>query len=542
MANRKSIFDPCKTKNGNYKSLLGFNDKFLSAIDNEKGKTHQAYVRALSSNSDTIPQVRKNKKSQNFNNNNLSLNLHSKKHLDEFFHGYAYQSSMNSLYALDNANKNEWLANRVRVTPKSEGIKYQLEGDDESFQVGASSLLDGGNAIKISKICDLAGKTAMCFEIAGDIYDIGTAKDQKKAITVDGCSFYGGIAGAALLSFIPFVGPIAGGIIGSEVGKYFGEQLYDLGKSKTKIGYKYKVRYDKFLNRYMLVPDNSKITIKEPIKKLLPIPTFKQYCEEERKDINNPRRWDAYKKNNLEKLRQNQEYEKQQQEKDAFYATHHSSFWEYVKEKQEQRIKNAWFDKLVQEGKKSYAWHKKYGDVPSPEEASDLMRNDLSHNQIKSASRVPLYVAQQWNKYIRKTFGGNYAKHASGGLFNHPHLGLVAEDGPEAIIPLSTKRRSSGLSLWKEAGRLMGVEQYANGGIVGNVTPLHSKPSVNSKSDDNSTVQVSLAGNSFHFHISGGDNAKNIVDEIENHADEIVNIISLKLAPKLEKAFVNRTA
>lgn len=57
--------------------------------------------------------------------------------------------------------------------------------------------------------------------------------------------------------------------------------------------------------------------------------------------------------------------------------------------------------------------------------------------------------------------------HADGGFMTRPHVGLVAEDGAESIIPLSPKRRSRGIALWQETGRRLGVMAYAEGGIVG---------------------------------------------------------------------------
>jgi phage-related minor tail protein len=47
------------------------------------------------------------------------------------------------------------------------------------------------------------------------------------------------------------------------------------------------------------------------------------------------------------------------------------------------------------------------------------------------------------------------AQHAAGGIFNSPHLGLVAEAGPEAIIPLNSSQRS--FSLWEQAGQALGA-------------------------------------------------------------------------------------
>lgn len=61
----------------------------------------------------------------------------------------------------------------------------------------------------------------------------------------------------------------------------------------------------------------------------------------------------------------------------------------------------------------------------------------------------------------------NVAKNANGNIITSPILSWVGEDGPEAIIPLGEKRRSRGISLWQQAGEMLGVLKHANGGIVG---------------------------------------------------------------------------
>lgn len=63
--------------------------------------------------------------------------------------------------------------------------------------------------------------------------------------------------------------------------------------------------------------------------------------------------------------------------------------------------------------------------------------------------------------------GGGYKPYANGGIINKPHMGLVGEAGPEAIIPLSANRRSRALDLYEQTGKALGVRAYANGGIVG---------------------------------------------------------------------------
>ena len=49
----------------------------------------------------------------------------------------------------------------------------------------------------------------------------------------------------------------------------------------------------------------------------------------------------------------------------------------------------------------------------------------------------------------------NIIPHAEGGIFSQPHIGLVAEAGREAIIPLENQAR--GMQLWFEAGRELGI-------------------------------------------------------------------------------------
>lgn len=60
-------------------------------------------------------------------------------------------------------------------------------------------------------------------------------------------------------------------------------------------------------------------------------------------------------------------------------------------------------------------------------------------------------------------------QHALGGFFSRPHLGMVAEAGPEAIIPLSSSMRSRAMALWQHAGEYLGVRPYGEGGIIGSI-------------------------------------------------------------------------
>lgn len=88
--------------------------------------------------------------------------------------------------------------------------------------------------------------------------------------------------------------------------------------------------------------------------------------------------------------------------------------------------------------------------------------------------KVTGWASDAWST-VKGWFGKGYsdatAKHAEGGIMTSPHVGLVAEDGAEAIIPLSGKRRERGLSIWERAGELLGVKPYADGGIAGATDP-----------------------------------------------------------------------
>lgn len=86
---------------------------------------------------------------------------------------------------------------------------------------------------------------------------------------------------------------------------------------------------------------------------------------------------------------------------------------------------------------------------------------------------------------------GRFAKYATGGILTRPHLGMVAEDGPEVIIPLSQVRRKRALDLWQKAGEYLGVRPYAFGGFAG-LTPIPAP--VPSPANVGGGINVTVAG------------------------------------------------
>ena len=79
-------------------------------------------------------------------------------------------------------------------------------------------------------------------------------------------------------------------------------------------------------------------------------------------------------------------------------------------------------------------------------------------------------AASRARSFVLPSFSGAPAvPHAAGGIFSSPHLGLVAEAGPEAVIPLSKRMRSRGLELLQQVGGYFGgsspAPAFAGGGL-----------------------------------------------------------------------------
>ena len=81
--------------------------------------------------------------------------------------------------------------------------------------------------------------------------------------------------------------------------------------------------------------------------------------------------------------------------------------------------------------------------------------NLLNNTNTKNAVSVNNVMPSTMNAMNLQPQINNVIPHAVGGIFSTPHIGLVAEAGREAVIPLENKAR--GIPLWKAAGEEMGV-------------------------------------------------------------------------------------
>lgn len=136
------------------------------------------------------------------------------------------------------------------------------------------------------------------------------------------------------------------------------------------------------------------------------------------------------------------------------------------------------------------------------------------------------------------------SRHAAGGIFNVPHQALVAEDGPEAIIPLNDHNR--GLDILQKAASMMGVDfgneaDFSDSDDSGATVPA-AAPAVNAMSAPASpvSVSVSLGGVSIPITISGASTApQDIATAIRGQLEDIADDIGGQLANKVAAIFGN---
>lgn len=131
------------------------------------------------------------------------------------------------------------------------------------------------------------------------------------------------------------------------------------------------------------------------------------------------------------------------------------------------------------------------------------------------------------------------AGNAEGSIVTSPLLSWVGEDGPEAIIPLGSKRRDRGMDLWLQAGRALGVKEYADGGMIGDV-PLSGGSSDSTSGDSSASGdkgQVVINMNPV-FNINGN-SGNDTVNTIKEKLKELINEMSGELATRLLESYAN---
>lgn len=131
--------------------------------------------------------------------------------------------------------------------------------------------------------------------------------------------------------------------------------------------------------------------------------------------------------------------------------------------------------------------------------------------------------------------------HALGGIFDEPHLGIVAEAGPESIIPLDGSDRS--LSLFEQTGEMLGVLNSGEGKSVEapaqtvNAPQSVSQP-VGSPQTSERVIRLEIGGQG-SINVSGsGVSKEKIVDAMmENLRDVFMNIVQQEIIEEGEGTY-----
>ena len=127
---------------------------------------------------------------------------------------------------------------------------------------------------------------------------------------------------------------------------------------------------------------------------------------------------------------------------------------------------------------------------------------------------------------------GKFFHNAKGSLVRGHIVSELGEEGNEMVIPLS-RHRSRALSLWNQAGQILGVTKHAKGGLVGGSTGSGKA------SSGSGQPVINVGGITISVNASGNDG---IVDAIKNSKGEIADAIMQAIADAIGSTASNRTA
>lgn len=155
-------------------------------------------------------------------------------------------------------------------------------------------------------------------------------------------------------------------------------------------------------------------------------------------------------------------------------------------------------------------------------------------------SQVQSFFSSAFSSFSAGYSDAGGGKHAWGGIMNAPHYGLVAEDGPEAIIPLSPSKSDRALDLWMQAGRYLGVQPYADGDIVGEPAPvsIQTVPVGNGDGSGQKVQVIVTLSPEFIIQAAGADE-ESIMAIIRSHLRELADEMGGEIAEQIEEIFKN---
>lgn len=145
--------------------------------------------------------------------------------------------------------------------------------------------------------------------------------------------------------------------------------------------------------------------------------------------------------------------------------------------------------------------------------------------------------------------GGKFAHNAKGGYIGNHVVSELGEEGPEMVIPLSN-HKGRAVSLWNQAGNILGVTRRAKGGIVGSGTvpaPTMKKSGRNATNTSRGTGQtvVNVGGITISVNAgngSGNNGSVDIAKALKEQKNEIADTIMQAIADAVGSTVSNRTA
>jgi len=137
------------------------------------------------------------------------------------------------------------------------------------------------------------------------------------------------------------------------------------------------------------------------------------------------------------------------------------------------------------------------------------------------------------------TLTANISSNANGGFVNGAQLSWLAEEGyGEFVIPTNPARRDRALQLYEQAGKALGVREYAQGGTAGRIGPI-PEPTGNSAGMN---VPVTIQSLTFEIHVDGNSaqDPQVLMETIRENFRGMTDEIAEQIAIALEQAFANR--
>jgi hypothetical protein len=151
-------------------------------------------------------------------------------------------------------------------------------------------------------------------------------------------------------------------------------------------------------------------------------------------------------------------------------------------------------------------------------DVSTKVRVNFTVQDSQTSSSKPSSVQDYFSNYA--------VKHAEGGIFDTPHYGLFAEDGPEAFIPLDGS--SNAVSIWQQAGQMLGLGTSRDAKLY---------EGISRDSGQGNTFQINYTPS---ITIKGNASEEDVQNAVALGADDVVKIIKSYMGAQNRVSYKSR--